>query len=159
MEITVTNFVHLDTQQLTEILAWRNDHSVRSVSRNTHIISLDEHLAFVDKLQTDQFNKYYRILLTTDHTFAHGAIFFNDITAGDQAEIGLYKRADSTLKGAGTIMLDMIILLARQMQLKTLRLCVAKNNAKALSLYRKFGVEPIGEENGFLTMKLSIQRA
>jgi UDP-4-amino-4,6-dideoxy-N-acetyl-beta-L-altrosamine N-acetyltransferase len=144
MEIEVLSFVNLNEDQHNEILKWRNDQTVRNFSNNHEIITINEHKAFVEKLKINKSREYYFVNLRTDE-LGGGVIHFNDITE-NEATIGLYKNFKSKIHNIGEILMDLIMIIAKQKQLKKLKLDVLKNNGRALVLYGRYNFRIINED-------------
>jgi UDP-4-amino-4,6-dideoxy-N-acetyl-beta-L-altrosamine N-acetyltransferase len=137
MEIEVLNFTHLDEDQVGKILEWRNDPIVRQYSNNHSEITINEHKAFVEKLKVNTSREYYFVSLRPEFVDGGGVIHFNDIN-GTEATIGLYKNLKSTMHNVGEILMDLIMIIAKQKQLKKIKLDVLKNNGRALVLYGRY---------------------
>ena len=145
MEIEVLNFINLDENKIHKILDWRNNPTVREFSNNHQEITINEHKAFVEKLKTNNNREYYFVDLRTEKN-GGGVIHFNDITA-DEASIGLYKNLNSTIHKVGEILMDLIMIIAKEKGLKKLKLDVLKNNGRALVLYGRYKFRIINEDD------------
>lgn len=137
MEIEVLNFTHLDEDRVGKILEWRNDPIVRQYSNNHDEITINEHKAFVEKLKVNKSREYYFVSLRPEFVNGGGVIHFTDIN-GTEATIGLYKNLKSAMHNVGEILMDLIMIIAKQKQLKKLKLDVLKDNGRALVLYGRY---------------------
>jgi UDP-4-amino-4,6-dideoxy-N-acetyl-beta-L-altrosamine N-acetyltransferase len=145
MEIKVLNFKNLNKNEIEKILEWRNDPIVREFSNNHEEITINEHSSFVGKLKINKSREYYFVNLQTDFVEGGGVIHFNDITE-TEATIGLYKNFKSTMHQVGELLMDLIMIIAKQKRLKKLKLDVLKNNGRALVLYGRYKFRIIEED-------------
>jgi UDP-4-amino-4,6-dideoxy-N-acetyl-beta-L-altrosamine N-acetyltransferase len=144
MEIKVINYINLDKDKLCEVLRWRNENRVWFC--NSNIIALKDHFSFVERLKKDANNIYYAVILNTENgQYGAGVIHFNDIE-NNQAEVGLFKDQKSTMEKTGSILMELICIIAKQMKLKRLELNVFKNNKIAIALYKKYGFALFDED-------------
>lgn len=144
MEIEVLNFTNLNESEIQNILEWRNHPIVRKFSNNNDEITLKEHKAFIDKLKINNNREYYIVKLKTKK-HGGGVIHFNEITT-DEASIGLYKDLKSEVHKVGEILMDLIMIIAKEKGLKKLKLDVLKNNGRALVLYGRYKFKIINED-------------
>jgi UDP-4-amino-4,6-dideoxy-N-acetyl-beta-L-altrosamine N-acetyltransferase len=152
MEIEVVNFTNLNENLTKQVLEWRNTATVRHFSNNHNEITIHEHKAFVDKLKIKKTSEYYFVNLHAD-VQGGGVIHFNDITE-NEATIGLYKNLKSTMHNVGEILMDLILIIAKQKKLKKIKLDVLKNNGRALVLYGRYNFRIIYEdENSYIMEK------
>ena len=145
MEIEVLNFTNLDENKVEKILKWRNHPIVRQFSNNHNEITINEHKAFVEKLRINKSREYYFVDLRSAKS-GGGVIHFNDITA-DEATIGLYKDLESDMHKLGEILMDLILLIAKEKGLKKIKLDVLKNNGRALVLYGRYKFSITNEDD------------
>jgi UDP-4-amino-4,6-dideoxy-N-acetyl-beta-L-altrosamine N-acetyltransferase len=145
MEINVLNFTNLNENQITEILKWRNEPIVRRFSNNHDEITIGEHKAFIEKLKINKCREYYFVNLKTEFSEGGGVIHFNNITK-TEASIGLYKKLQSTMRQVGDLLMDLIMVIAKQKKLKKLKLDVLKSNGRALVLYGRYNFRIITED-------------
>jgi UDP-4-amino-4,6-dideoxy-N-acetyl-beta-L-altrosamine N-acetyltransferase len=59
--IILTNFISLTTDELKEILEWRNNELVREQMFTNEEISLEQHLSFIDSLKNSQDKLYFKV--------------------------------------------------------------------------------------------------
>jgi len=148
-DIKLINFVDLSLEKKKEILFWRNHIDIRRYMRNRALISLREHLEYIDSLK-DSKDKIYFLVKKGDEYI--GVIDFVDIKDAS-AEIGLY--AKPSLRGVGDILMRAIIKYGfSSLNLKKLRLEVLEDNIRAIKLYKRFGFKKIDIKNGYIYMEL-----
>jgi UDP-4-amino-4,6-dideoxy-N-acetyl-beta-L-altrosamine N-acetyltransferase len=145
MEIEVLNFINLDENKHSKILEWRNHPIVRQFSNNHEEITINEHKAFVEKLRISKSREYYFVNLQSEKN-GGGVIHFNDISA-DEASIGLYKDLESGIHKVGELLMDLILIIAKEKGLKKLKLDVLKNNGRALVLYGRYKFKITNEDD------------
>lgn len=136
--IELLDFTTLTKEEHQLILAWRNSENV-SCYMHTKSITLEEHLAFVERLKQTSQKNYF--LVKKDNNYI-GVIYLVDTF------LGLY--ANPEKQKVGDILLEQIISFAfDKKQLSSLKAEVYKENLKAIKLYKRFGFEVL-EENGHL---------
>lgn len=107
------NFADCSETELVMILKWRNSESVRFNSYNDDIISLQNHLKFIETLGGGNFkNRYY--FLISDNLGYVGVLSFTNI-AKNSAEIGYYKNPERTEKGIGVKLLNFASVLGKNL--------------------------------------------
>ena len=144
MEIEVLNFTNLNEDKINKILEWRNEPIVRKFSNNHEEITINEHKAFVEKLKINKTREYYFVNLRTEVS-GGGVIHFNEITE-TEAAIGLYKGLKLKMHNVGEILMDLIMIIAKQKRLRKLKLDVLKTNGRALVLYGRYNFRIVGED-------------
>jgi UDP-4-amino-4,6-dideoxy-N-acetyl-beta-L-altrosamine N-acetyltransferase len=151
MEIEVLNFKNLDETKIKQVLEWRNNATVRQFSNNHDEITINDHKAFIEKLKINRSREYYFVNLRTE-MFGGGVIHFNDITE-TEATIGIYKNLKSTMHNVGEILMDLIMIIAKQKRLKKIKLDVLKDNGRALVLYGRYNFRIINEDENSYYME------
>jgi len=121
-----------DTEKLM-VLSWRNHDNVRVWMAHHDIITLDEHLRFINSLENRSDKRYFLVKRDNDYL---GVIDFNDISE-DFAELGIYSNPD--IRHVGAMLMETIIDYAFT-QLNLAKLCakVFSDNIRAKHLYEKF---------------------
>lgn len=71
--------------------------------------------------------------------------------------MGLYKNLKSTMHQVGELLMDLIMLIAKQKGLKTLKLDVLKNNGRALVLYGRYNFRVVAEDEHSYYMEKVLQ--
>lgn len=142
------NFTELSEEEHLLILSFRNQDEIRKWMYNSHEISLDEHLNFIDLLKQSSDKLYF--LLRDEKSKNLGVIYFSDITT-DSSEFGLY----SMQRGVGATLMQQIITYAKEtLKITTLKCEVFKENRRAIKLYKSFGFKVYKESEGVLFMEL-----
>jgi UDP-4-amino-4,6-dideoxy-N-acetyl-beta-L-altrosamine N-acetyltransferase len=154
MEIEVHNFINLDENDHNIILEWRNNPIVRQFSNNHDEIKIHDHKAFVEKLKSNKNREYYFVNLRSEK-IGGGVIHFNDITT-NEASVGLYKNINSNMHKVGEILMDLIMVIAKEKGLKKLKLDVLKNNGRALVLYGRYNFRIVNEDDHSYYMEKEI---
>ncbi len=129
------NFVDLNEVEKVLVFAWRNHLKIAPFQR-TQTISLKEHLEFLESLRDDRERQYFLVL---EEEVILGVICFIKIERGVSCEFGIYQNPD--LKGFGKVLMQEVLKFAfKNLKVKTLYACALNHNAKALALYREFGL-------------------
>ena len=134
------NFINLNYSEKLLVLEWRNSQRVRENMYSTKIISVENHLNFIDKLIYDRENKYF---LVEDI----GVIYFNNIK-NNSVNIGLYSNPKKY--GVGRLLMNQIL----SFDFKYYYLEVFKNNKKAIDLYLKYNFKIKNEDKNIIYMEL-----
>ena len=139
------NFVILSEDEKLMVLKWRNYDDVRLWMYNTNIISMIDHLEFINKLEDDSKNKYFLVIKNKNNI---GVIYFNNINYEQkECEFGLYANPFEKIAGVGKILEEVCIKYAFNiLKLQTLKLEVFSENERAINLYKKFNFEKTGEK-------------
>jgi len=135
-------FQDLSFEEKVEVWQWRNDKSIRKWMFHQQLISLQEHLKFIDTLSDK------KIYLKVEDI---GVVNFKNL--GDFVEIGLHKNPNKN--NVGSKLLAIAIDYAfTVLQAKKILICVLKNNKRALHIYRKFGFIETAINKNIITMEL-----
>ena len=118
------NFIDLSYDEKLMVLKWRNDIRIRKKMHSSSIISLDNHLNFINNLSNDKEKKYFLI----DDI---GVIYFTNIK-NNTAELGLYSNPEKYR--VGKILLEEIL----SFDYDCFYLEVMEDNKKAIDLYTKY---------------------
>jgi len=135
LEPKLISFIDMSLSDKKMILAWRNDDSIRKWMFTNEIISLDNHLRFIDTLVSKKDRLYF---LVQQNNQSIGVIDFTNINYEiKQAEFGVY--AKPGLKGVGEILMKSIIDYAfNTLKINILVSEAFENNIAAINLYKKF---------------------
>ncbi len=141
----LTNFINLTENAKLMILKWRNDENVKKWMYNSEIISIENHLKFIEALEKDENNQYFLLNRENENI---GVIYFNNIDFYHRStEFGLYANPDITMSGVGKILEKACIEYAFDvLKLNTLKLEVLSENIRALHLYKKFKFKEINKK-------------
>jgi UDP-2,4-diacetamido-2,4,6-trideoxy-beta-L-altropyranose hydrolase/UDP-4-amino-4,6-dideoxy-N-acetyl-beta-L-altrosamine N-acetyltransferase len=127
----LVNFTELSLHEKKMILEWRNSKEIRRWMYTDELISLKNHLSYIDSLDSREDRVYF---LVKDGDRAIGVIDFTSIDyKKNQADIGLYARPNE--RGIGTTLMKIII----EYGFNILIAEVLKENHRAIRLYKKFG--------------------
>ncbi len=137
------NFFILSEDEKFKVLKWRNHDDVRLWMYNANIISLTDHLEFINKLENDSKNKYFLVVLNKNNI---GVVYFNNINYEQkECEFGLYANPYAKLEGVGKILVEISIKYAFNiLKLKKLKLEVLTTNKRAIKLYQKYNFMETG---------------
>ncbi|NOX15371.1 MAG: UDP-4-amino-4,6-dideoxy-N-acetyl-beta-L-altrosamine N-acetyltransferase [Epsilonproteobacteria bacterium] len=137
--IILQNFTDLNENQKQNILTWRNDKEIKKWMFNSDVISLEEHLNFINLLKNDKEKQYF--LVTDFYNEDIGVIYFKDISTSS-CTIGLY--AKTNLKNVGNILMEQILKVAfNKLHVNFLKVEVFEKNIKAIKLYTRYKFKAI----------------
>lgn len=136
-DVILKNFINLTENEMIMILEWRNHVSVRKEMYQDHIISIEEHSKFIEKLKYD--NKNYYWILKSKNGECMGTISLNRVDFRNKnAYFGIY--SNPFMKGAGSLLIECLKKLAFDIaNLHTLKLEVIDSNERAINFYKKSG--------------------
>ncbi len=133
------NFTELTLDEKKMILEWRNSTSVKRWMYNRDEISLKDHLAYIDSLNSRDDRVYF---VLKDKKSYFGVVDLTEIKKEQSAELGIYTNPD--LKGYGTLLMSKIIEYAfHKLNIELLTANVYSENIKAINLYKKFNFKAI----------------
>ncbi|MFA5216543.1 UDP-4-amino-4,6-dideoxy-N-acetyl-beta-L-altrosamine N-acetyltransferase [Sulfuricurvum sp.] len=126
-------FNELDDSETMMILSWRNHPYIRKWMIHSEVISMEEHLRFIESLSNRSDKQYF---LVRDAKKYLGVVDLTDITANG-AELGLYSNPD--LHGVGKLLLSALIEYAFEtLKLTKITANVFADNERAKHLYQIF---------------------
>lgn len=136
MSTHLCDFTTLSDTQKAMILTWRNHEKVRAFMYHEQMISLEEHLRFIESLKTSHDKRYF---LVQHEGVDIGVIDFTHITP-QCTTIGLYANPTLSRKGIGKELMCAIITYGFE-TLHVKKLCAElfAFNTKAKALYEAFG--------------------
>ena len=141
--IELFNFTTLTNKEHQLVLAWRNSQNI-SRYMHTKLITLKEHIAFVDTLKYNHQKSYF---LVKDDGDSIGVIYLVDTF------LGLY--ANPERKKVGDLLLEQIITFAFDVKkLSSLKAEVFKENLSAVKLYKRFSFKTMQENEQLQIMEL-----
>jgi UDP-4-amino-4,6-dideoxy-N-acetyl-beta-L-altrosamine N-acetyltransferase len=132
----IINFINTNELEKSLILEWRNNENVRKWMVNNNIISLEEHLNYINSLK----NKDDKLcFLIKEYDEYLGIIEFDEINLNTKsAYFGINANIDIKVRGIGRILESISTYIAKELlKLETLKLYVFKENSKAINLYKK----------------------
>ena len=140
--IQLLNFIDLEQKEKEMILVWRNHPEIRKWMYNQDEIKLDEHLSFIDSLQSRK-DKLYFLVKKKDEFI--GVIDFTQLVEKISVHMGIY--SNPNIKGNGKILLNKIIDYSfNNLKVKRIFSEVFAENDKAHNLYKKFNFKDISEK-------------
>lgn len=143
------NFINLTQFEKELILEWRNSDRVRFNMINSEVISLNNHIKFIESLKSREDKKYFLVKNSSEYI---GVIYFTNIEI-DSCELGLY--SNPNLRGVGSILIEQIIKEAfENLRVKKLKLEVKNSNERAINLYKKFNFREVNRKNSLIYMEL-----
>lgn len=96
---TFKNFVDLSKEELTMVLEWRNNRSIRKYMYNRDLITLSDHMAFVNSLN-DRTDRYYWLVFRSEEPI--GVVDITDVDYDNaKAELGYYMSPQKQSSGIG----------------------------------------------------------
>jgi UDP-4-amino-4,6-dideoxy-N-acetyl-beta-L-altrosamine N-acetyltransferase len=148
-EVTLLNFTSLDEREKEIVLRWRNSEGVRRWMFTSHVISLEEHLKFIDSLKSDNRNFYFLVKRASEYL---GVISLTRISMENRnAYLGIYTNPEKKMAGLGSMLGEVLLKLAFDVaKLHTLKLEVFEDNERAIALYRKLGFVEEGRLREFI---------
>jgi len=149
-DLKVKDLKKLSRQKIIEVLEARNHPEVRANMFNKNIISLEEHLAFIENLLADTTSRHF--FVSQDEKFV-GVVNLRDIDwMNKSASFGIYANLLNKVDMAGEKLMVAADFLIKKMGLSLITLMVESKNHKAQNLYEKWGYKVVGSKkvNGFL---------
>ena len=152
LTIELLNFTQLSLDEKELVLKWRNDERIRRWMFSTELISLENHLNYIDSLSSKKDRVYF---LVKQNSLPIGVIDFTKITTSS-AHIGLYANPD--IKGLGNLLMEKIVNYAfEKLKIKKLISEVFETNIKAIKLYERFDFMVIEQKKDLLIMELNYE--
>ena len=133
------NFINLTNDEKEMLRNWRNHESVRVWMYQEHIISPEEHNAYLKQLKEN--NNTFCWILRNMNSENIGVISINRVDfVNKNAYLGIYLNPDHKAPRAGRLLNDSLKQVAfKIINLHTLKLEVLSNNTRALKFYKKLG--------------------
>ena len=149
LDTTLINFIDLSIGEKEKVLEWRNHKNIRQWMLNREIISLEEHLNYINSLKLLTDRVYFLVRYRGEDI---GVIDFTNIDyINKSADFGLYVRPNSIGKGLGNILMKLIIDYGfNKLRVDRLIAEVFKENRVAIKLYERFDfkkIDLIGRDN------------
>ncbi len=139
-EIKRVNFSDLSLDEKKMILAWRNHPNIRQWMFTNECISLEDHLKYIDSLNTRDDRSYFLIKKASQPI---GVIDFTSMDhLNKTTEFGLY--ADPALRGLGDQLMASVIDYAfNTLDFKKLIAEVFEENHAAIKLYKRYNFKEV----------------
>ena len=152
LAIELLNFTQLSLDEKELVLKWRNDERIRKWMFSTELISLENHLSYIESLSSKKDRVYF---LVKKNSLPIGVIDFTEITTSS-AHIGLYSNPD--IKGVGSLIMKEIVNYGfEKLKVKKLISEVFETNSKAIKLYERFDFMVIEKKKDLLIMELNYE--
>jgi UDP-4-amino-4,6-dideoxy-N-acetyl-beta-L-altrosamine N-acetyltransferase len=150
----VKSFNSLSLNEIKNVLIWRNHPQVRKNMKNTNMISLEDHLLFIEGLIVDKSNWYWTVNNSNEGI---GVIYLNDINyIKGEAYLGVYVNFQCEMNGKGKLLMTMLVYIGfALLGLKCIKLEVRKENLTAVELYHQTGFIITERIGGLIKMKIS----
>ncbi|MEG2272754.1 MAG: UDP-4-amino-4,6-dideoxy-N-acetyl-beta-L-altrosamine N-acetyltransferase [Acinetobacter sp.] len=138
VNVMLENIIHLPNESLEALRNIRNESQIRKWMYTDHIITTEEHNAWIIKQRTCTTNINFLIRLNHEHTV--GAVSVNNIDMERKKADWAFYLTRSVRTGLGAVIefhiLDYVF---DQLQLEELNCEVLGGNVSVLSLHNKFG--------------------
>jgi len=139
-----TKFQDLSLDEKKEVLKWRNHPEIRKYMYNKKLISLKEHLQFIESLKENKNKIYLKI---------EDLGVVNFLIKNDLVEIGIHKNPNK--QKVGKVLMEFALKYAFEvLHAKKSVLFVYENNKKAINLYKKFGFKIVDKKDNLIKMEL-----
>lgn len=150
MKIVFKDFIHLNDNEIKDILELRNQKNIREHMKDSKIITIKKHFDFINSLKDSIDRKYFAIF---NENRLLGSLNF---IKNEELSWGLYFKDTSSpiLKSVSTyIFLEFIF---KQFD-NDINSSVKKNNVQALNFNKSFGFDIFKENNEYFYLILSKQ--
>lgn len=136
---TFKNFVDLSKEDVEMVLDWRNDSSIRQFMYNRDIISLPDHVEYVNSLN-NRCDRFYWMVLRDNESI--GVVDITDVDAQNaKAELGYYMSPQKKNSGIGLDFVCSLLYFLFERGIASLFGNVDANNKSALVLDEYLGCE------------------
>jgi len=134
-KIELINFTDLSLDEKKMVLDWRNDPNIRKWMFTQEIISLDNHLDYIESLDTRKDRVYFLVKKASQMI---GVIDFTNIDyEGKRTEFGIY--TNPALRGVGNVLMESMIDYAfNTFKVNTVISEVFEDNISAIRLYKRY---------------------
>lgn len=157
MKIELINYTLLTLPQQEELLNIRNLNYIRVEMKDSSIISLADHLAWIEKLKLDTLNVYYAVISNENII---GAIYLTQINLQKSiSKWGIFFKNEINPLLSSLSLYKFLELIFDKYPIKRLELEVDKNNTKAYKFDKSFGFKEYNNSvdinNEYIEMYLS----
>lgn len=137
MRIRLRRILECSDQQIEDVRVLRNKPGVRDFMINTHYISKEEHLDWVDQLRRSKHQIVYLVLNEMD---VYGLISFNQIDYfKKECDFGIYLDTERRGGLGSALLYALISHVFDKLQLEVINCDVLKTNHLAYELYKRYG--------------------
>jgi len=138
--------IPLSDLYLEKILLWRNQPEVRKFSFNDHLISIDEHNNWWQRIKDDKSKKW---MIFQHQEIDSGVVYYCDISSEKEAYWGFYFSSEfkdyEKLKLWFALEKQAINYAFNELQLLSLKCEVLSFNKAALVMHKRFGYKEINK--------------
>lgn len=132
------SLIQLTAEQLELILPWRNALAVRCAMYHQHEISLEEHLAWFERLNGDNTKQWY--VYQDEAGEPQGVVYFTDINQEQQTAFWGFYAWPVAASGTGlNILMEALDCAFESMGLHKVNAEVLNDNPRSLYLHKKIG--------------------
>lgn len=148
MKIFFKDFVFLNSSEKQEILSLRNQNYIRENMINSDIISLENHISFINSLKDEPNKKYFAIYVENELI---GSLNF---VKNEELSWGIYFKNETNpiLKVVCTYLFLNFVFENFEEDINSF---VKKTNTKAFGFNKNFGFETFREDGVYFYLKLS----
>ncbi len=145
------NYCKADFCLLKKILEIRNSEHIRKWMYNRDVITLEDHIKFIEKLKHNT-EKLYYVVFNVDNNEIVGCINLNNINyINKNAFLGIYANPTGNTSSKGKLLMKCLFYLSFSLlKLHTLKLEVLNTNKRAIDFYKKSGFKEEGELRDFV---------
>ncbi len=147
-DVLLINFLNLNDEEKEIIRDWRNHEDIRKWMYSDHIISLEEHINFIEGLKKDN-KKFYWLARYKDGWYP-GVISLNRLDVrNNNGYLGIYTNPE--LSGTGSLLIECLKKVSFDIaHLHTLKSEVIETNLRAINFYKKSGFSEEGRLKEFV---------
>jgi UDP-2,4-diacetamido-2,4,6-trideoxy-beta-L-altropyranose hydrolase/UDP-4-amino-4,6-dideoxy-N-acetyl-beta-L-altrosamine N-acetyltransferase len=143
-DVILCNYTNLNLFDKNLTFKMRNHKDVKKWMYNQNNISIEEHLSFIQNLQSNIESRYF---LVKQSKQVIGSINFSQISFQNSLEFGLYVNPFEKLKGIGRILEAAACHYAFiELGVKKIKLKVFSYNKRAINFYEKYGFKQVAIE-------------
>jgi UDP-4-amino-4,6-dideoxy-N-acetyl-beta-L-altrosamine N-acetyltransferase len=148
-KLKVKNFVTLSSDDIEYVRSFRNHDEIRKWMYSDDIISLQDHINFINSLKENNRNYYWLVKMEEKYI---GVVSLNRIDFKHRnAYLGIYANPFLASGGKGELLIKCIKKLAFDFaNLHTLKIEVMDTNEKAMNFYKKVGFSEEGRLKEFV---------
>ncbi|MEA1955356.1 MAG: UDP-4-amino-4,6-dideoxy-N-acetyl-beta-L-altrosamine N-acetyltransferase [Campylobacterota bacterium] len=152
MNLVFKNFINLSKDEHIKLLNIRNSDHVRVQTKSTNIVTLDNHLVWIEKLKLDKSNIYYAVKLNNDIVGSISIISINHDKLSCSWGIYFKQKINPIVSSISTyIIIDKIF---NQLNMLKLNLEVMKENNSAYKFDLGFGFKVYKEDSKYYFMSM-----
>lgn len=149
--LRVLNYCRADFCVLKKILEIRNSKNIRKWMYNRDLITLEEHIKFIEKLKYNNEKLYYVVFNVVNNEIV-GCLNLNNLNyINKNAFLGIFANPTGNTTNKGKLLMNCLFYLSFSLlKLHTLKLEVLSTNERAIDFYKKSGFKEEGELRDFV---------